>query len=349
MLSDRKRQGVLNNLISSLSTTGKYGAKVVSYATALGAIALIGGAQLPPELQVLVGGVGVNILSNLIDRGAKYDISKEQIQEQVELAIRLSNIDDLLTEDRFSRSLSILIRNQMKILGGVEGNRIETEQINNRLNKLIHELQFEHINLPTELINPFELSIFDSKVLDGEAGEIFLTSSLSTISLSNIVKDKQNPPIDRLGILIIDVDGLTKINKFHGDEIGNSVLKSIASTLLYYSKFPYTGRCGDDTFYLILPNYDPKATLSRGESLRKVIQNMAWTSLCAGLWVTCSIGASIWEPRETLPEAIARAAQGMQQAKRIGGNRVTMGPEHLSKQERENLRAKQQIRSTYYS
>ncbi len=103
----------LNQIVGQLKPTGKYGAKMFAYVTALGAIVAIGGTHIAPELTLLVEGVGINILSNLIERiGNDEIISEEKIQDAVEDAIDASKIDQLLTANEFYKVIGRLKRGQ---------------------------------------------------------------------------------------------------------------------------------------------------------------------------------------------------------------------------------------------
>lgn len=68
-------------------------AQIVSYTAALGAVAVVGGANIPPELAFLVGSVGTNILSNMLDRVARGEpLSDEEIRSQVTEAVEQSGV-----------------------------------------------------------------------------------------------------------------------------------------------------------------------------------------------------------------------------------------------------------------
>lgn len=345
MASQIQRQSALDQIISQLKTTGKYGAKIIAYGTALGAIAAIGGAQIPPELQLLASGVGVNILSNVIERIAHGEnVTSEEIQCQVEAAIRSSKIEELLTEDKFSRALSVVVRNQMRILTTVQGYTVELDQLSKRLSELSKLLHDHYISKPEITFNPFMPQLSDRTLLDGEAGDAFLTSVLP-----EIIQNQRRPRIRKFGVLITDVDDLTIINKQYGEEVGDEVIAAVAKTLWHVSNTEYAGRCGDDTFYVILPHWGIYETHSLGENLRSLIQRLPWSALVANLRVTCGIGAARWKTPEPVRDALARAALGMKKAKEYGGNCVAMGPKYLSKQESRELQESLKLRRRYYS
>src|SRR5688572_19551978 len=84
-------------LMRVLKATMTLPAQVTFYASALGAISLIGGADLPMGLATLAGGVGVNILSNILERVARgEEVSDNQLLEQLKAAVEQSQITEKL-------------------------------------------------------------------------------------------------------------------------------------------------------------------------------------------------------------------------------------------------------------
>lgn len=96
-------------LLRVLKATTQLSAQITFYAAALGAILLIPGAQLPPALAVVAGGVGVNALSSLLERVARgEDVADEEIRRQVQTAINESKIAELLNRDEFQETIAQL-------------------------------------------------------------------------------------------------------------------------------------------------------------------------------------------------------------------------------------------------
>lgn len=100
-------------LLRILKATTTLPAQITLYASALGAIALIPGVDLPPALATIAGGVGVNVVSSILERVARGEaVSDEEIRQQVQTAIDDSNIAKLLTADEFQRTIAKLVRRQ---------------------------------------------------------------------------------------------------------------------------------------------------------------------------------------------------------------------------------------------
>jgi hypothetical protein len=103
-----EKQSALQRVLKATTTLP---ARVTFYASALGAIALVPQADLPPALAALAGGVGVNALSSILERVARGEpVDDEEIRRQVQAAIEESDIERLLTADEFQRAVARLAR-----------------------------------------------------------------------------------------------------------------------------------------------------------------------------------------------------------------------------------------------
>ncbi|NJL56704.1 toll/interleukin-1 receptor domain-containing protein [bacterium] len=86
-------------------------AQMVYYGSALGAIVLAGGGQLPPGLEFVAGGIGANLLSNLVNEIARgEDVLDDEVRQRAEEAISKSDIANLLTKQDFLQGYARLIQ-----------------------------------------------------------------------------------------------------------------------------------------------------------------------------------------------------------------------------------------------
>lgn len=131
-VSDKKRLALLNVL-------KRLPAQLVYYASALGAVAVVGGANVPPELAILVGGVGVNSLSSMIERIANGDdVNDEALVRQVDEAVQRSDVASLLTTRDSLKGYSRLIKSSNLLRTAIENGDIEIVRI------LTEELARDH-------------------------------------------------------------------------------------------------------------------------------------------------------------------------------------------------------------
>lgn len=107
-IPDSKFQYALLKVIKALSTAP---AQILFYGLALLAIAMLGGAVLPAGLEMLATTVGVNVLSNMLERIAKGEnVPDDTIREILEDAIRNSGIENQSINHDLQRQIAHLFR-----------------------------------------------------------------------------------------------------------------------------------------------------------------------------------------------------------------------------------------------
>lgn len=101
---DEKRQAALLHILQVVATKS---AQLMLPVSALGAIALVPQSDIPSVLAGIAGGIGVNLLSSIIERVARNDgLSHQEILDAIETAIDESGIRELI-------STNDVIRNQI--------------------------------------------------------------------------------------------------------------------------------------------------------------------------------------------------------------------------------------------
>ncbi len=104
-----QKQQALEFILKRLPRTS---ANLLRYGSALGAIAIIGHAQLPHDMLVIATSIGGNLLASMIDRVASdpNTVSDTEILNTVEAAIAQSGISNALSERSFYTALHQLIQ-----------------------------------------------------------------------------------------------------------------------------------------------------------------------------------------------------------------------------------------------
>jgi diguanylate cyclase (GGDEF)-like protein len=127
-----------------------------------------------------------------------------------------------------------------------------------------------------------------------------------------------------LSVLLLDVDGLKRVNDRSGHQAGDSALLTVADAIRGgLREADLAARLGGDEFVVLAPRTDESAALVLAERLRAQI---AQTN--GGGWgrrrTTISIGVASLHPRTRRPaeNLLAAADEAMYRAKRMGGNRV---------------------------
>ncbi|MBX3148882.1 diguanylate cyclase [Candidatus Obscuribacterales bacterium] len=129
-----------------------------------------------------------------------------------------------------------------------------------------------------------------------------------------------------VGIAIIDVDELGKMNEEYGSDIGDVVLSGVAKRLLAVTRSSdLVARYGGDEFAVVLPNTDGAGAKVLGEKVRSDIEQVAFFQGKKGPKVTVSVGCASFNMEDLNPETILRDAKiALQRAKEEGRNKVAI-------------------------
>ncbi len=129
-------------------------------------------------------------------------------------------------------------------------------------------------------------------------------------------------------VMMLDLDGLKRVNDEHGHATGDELISSTANALRNRLRTSDLGaRIGGDEFAILLTRTTRKGALSTAESILKAIGPGSATLRDLGVErVHGSIGVVMIEdaPRAGAEELLALADDAMYQAKRGGGARVKM-------------------------
>lgn len=131
-----------------------------------------------------------------------------------------------------------------------------------------------------------------------------------------------------LSLLIVDVDGLKRVNDEYGHEAGDAALQSVAVAIRSgIREIDLGARLGGDEFGVLAPQTDEKSAVVLAERLRALLAKSI--NLLPARTTTVSIGIASLTPRadeKPLPVSLIRIAdRALYQAKRAGGDRVAIG------------------------
>lgn len=126
-----------------------------------------------------------------------------------------------------------------------------------------------------------------------------------------------------VGLMLLDLDHFKRVNDTHGHDVGDEVLRAVASTLKDMTRYhDVVARLGGEEFAVVAPNMDADLLHKLAERIRRAIAGAAVLSGNVRLCVTASVGLSIWDGSESAEEFFRRADQHLYEAKRLGRNRV---------------------------
>jgi len=127
-----------------------------------------------------------------------------------------------------------------------------------------------------------------------------------------------------LSLLMMDLDGLKKINDLHGHLIGTHVIIEIAHIIHEeLSPFGVAALYGGDEFVGYLPNTDKSAAMEKAERLRQRVDTFHFSEKELQQRVTISVGVSEY-PSDALEmmHLVASADKALYAAKATGKNCV---------------------------
>lgn len=133
--------------------------------------------------------------------------------------------------------------------------------------------------------------------------------------------------IDRLGVLMIDLDHFKRLNDRYGHATGDAVLRAVAeriSTAVRADDTP--ARYGGEEFAVVLRRATHEQAMDVAERIRSQVAEIPPQDMGVRDPVTVSIGVAVGDVSSGDVHALMRAAdRALYQAKRGGRNRVALG------------------------
>jgi len=133
-----------------------------------------------------------------------------------------------------------------------------------------------------------------------------------------------------LGIIIIEVDNFKKVNDQFGEEIGDSILRVIAKTLVASSKhLDIIGRWAGVRFVGMTTGISEEKLFAVASRIRVLIENTIVKIEPRRPRVTVSIGATMSTSSDTFKSFLKRGEQLLAISQKSGKNRVTISSKNL--------------------
>ncbi|GBQ29192.1 diguanylate cyclase domain-containing protein [Gluconacetobacter sacchari] len=135
--------------------------------------------------------------------------------------------------------------------------------------------------------------------------------------------------IDRVAVMMIDVDHFKSINDRYGHAAGDEVIRHVAAIMSSVLRSnDITGRMGGEEFAVCLPNIGSEEAGRIGDRLRcELAETQAWFEDVA-ISLTVSVGIARMLPTDRNGEQVlARADKALYMAKQAGRNRLSYAPD----------------------
>jgi len=125
---------------------------------------------------------------------------------------------------------------------------------------------------------------------------------------------------DNFSIMVVNIDGLKKINDTQSYEVGNSVIKEISDLLIKSIRYIDTvGRWSDTEFLILCPETTAENAVIASEHLQTVINNYKFFFVGSAR-VSFGVTASLLD--DSGQDIIQRAYDALSNAKKNGKNRI---------------------------
>jgi two-component system cell cycle response regulator len=128
------------------------------------------------------------------------------------------------------------------------------------------------------------------------------------------------PKAVSLSAILFDIDHFKRINDTYGHDVGDAVIRQIASEAAKRAKL--VGRLGGEEFAIVLQGSDEAQSVRFAEGLRRTCASLVFTPDGEPFGITCSFGVSYCFVGETADQMLKRADIALYQAKAAGRNRV---------------------------
>lgn len=127
------------------------------------------------------------------------------------------------------------------------------------------------------------------------------------------------------GVLMIDIDHLSRVNEVCGFETGDRVLETVANTIIHNVRASdIASRWGGEEFLVIVPTPDARNLESLGRKLLNLVHEARIPAGADVLQTTVSIGATIAREGDSASSLISRSDRLMEESKQRGRNRLTI-------------------------
>jgi len=128
-----------------------------------------------------------------------------------------------------------------------------------------------------------------------------------------------------LAVVMIDIDHFKKVNDTFGHDVGDVVLKMVASTMSAAMRsYDFLARWGGEEFIALLPSCDAANAARIANRLRRLVAHASHDLNRDTIRATISVGVYLCGKGDTPASAVKQADRMLYESKQNGRNRVTV-------------------------
>ena len=189
-------------------------------------------------------------------------------------------------------------------------------------NECFHRKEVGDLERSVEALRMMESSLKERASTDALT-KLFNRSEIEETLKQGLSLVKQNK--NHMCVIMADLDKFKVVNDTHGHVVGDRVLQDISKRLQAAVRgFDIVGRYGGEEFIIILNNTPYKTAQQVAERIRTRVNNAPINVNGIAINMTISQGVTEAKPFDTIESIIARADDGLYQAKKAGRDRVVM-------------------------
>jgi diguanylate cyclase (GGDEF)-like protein len=220
-----------------------------------------------------------------------------------------------ITLERFDSGVTAIIRDP--------GTSPETERLGRELRGTIEELLQARRTVELQRQELERASTIDPLTGVGSRAAI-----LDRVAVEIAQARRYQHPV---AIVMLDVDGFSEINRRHGTEGGDAVLREVALRIrLRVREADALGRVGSDSFLAVLPHTDESGAATFADALQHRLGLRRVAIGAVEEAVTISVGVAVMRPGEDLDVdgLLDRADEALTSARGAGGDRIALDRLH---------------------
>jgi diguanylate cyclase len=199
------------------------------------------------------------------------------------------------------RATESMVRENGALKGQLEASRIRSEELSDEIDRI----RFDSLLDPLTQIG--NRQFFDEALAKGIAKSTRTSAPLT--------------------LLFVDIDNFKQINDRFGHQIGDDVLRLVASKLKSCVRHGEVARYGGEEFGVVLYNKPSQSGRAIAERIREAVESVEMRDRASGNsfgHVTVSIGVGEWITGSAASDLIGRADAALYMAKRKGRNCVAV-------------------------
>lgn len=129
-----------------------------------------------------------------------------------------------------------------------------------------------------------------------------------------------------LSLVMLDIDHFKRVNDSYGHQVGDEVLRKLATTLLADIRAEDVAcRYGGEEFLILLPNMPLETAMMRAEAWRSAVEGLSIALGNFQITFTISLGVAAYPEHGKTPDDLTRwADQALYRAKNDGRNQVSV-------------------------